>query len=258
MNKPWLSSYPPHVPAEIDLRGVTSLVTLAQRACQRFADRAAFTSLGVTLGFAEFDRLTRDFAAHLQRALGPCMGERIALMLPNSLQYPVAVFGALRAGMAVVNVNPLYTASELGFQLRDSGAVAIVVLENFAHTLSEALPGTAVRHVVVTQIGDLFPAPRRALVNFVVRRFKRPVTPWSIAGAVSLHDALDAGADALLEEVALTPADPAFVQYTGGTTGRPKGALLSHGNLVANVLQTTAWVGGALVPRPCARRAAAD
>ncbi len=246
--KIWLSSYPPGTPPEIDARAYASLKELLERGCARFGDRPAFSSFGATLSYRELDRLSRDFAAFLQARLGLGKGERIAIMLPNVLQYPVALFGALRAGLVVVNVNPLYTAPELQDQLADSGAVAIVVLENFAHTLERALPGTAVRRVVTTQLGDLFAAPRRWLVNFVVKRVRRLVLPWRIAGAIALRDALAQGARRALSEVALGPEDLAFLQYTGGTTGIPKGAVLSHGNMVANIEQTAAWIGNLLKP----------
>jgi len=241
----WLASYPPGVPAEVDWHATPSLKHLVERSCSRFADKPAFTSLGVTLSYREFERRSRDFAAWLQR-LGLDKGERVAVMLPNSLQHPVVVTGALRAGMTVVNVNPLYTAAELRHQLQDSGASVIVVLENFAHTVQEARSGTALRHVVVTQIGDLFPARMRWPVNFVLRRGKHAVPPYAIEGAWHLRSALRHGAESALREVEVGPDDVAFIQYTGGTTGRPKGATLTHGNLVANVEQVIAWTTGLL------------
>jgi long-chain acyl-CoA synthetase len=248
MDKIWLASYPPGVPAEAEVRAFPSLAAMFRHSCRRFADRPAFTNLGATLTFAEAESLTRHFAAYLQKQLGLRKGERVAVMLPNSLQYPVAVLGALRAGLAVVNVNPLYTPSELAFQLSDSGAAAIVVLENFAHTLQEALPDSAVRHVIVTQMGDLFPLLKRGAVNFVVRHLGKPLPAWSIPQAVHLRDALEEGSALPFDEPMLEAADTAFVQYTGGTTGRPKGAQLSHGGMVANVEQTIAWIGRTLLP----------
>lgn len=242
----WLASYPPGVPAEVDWRGTPSLKHMLERSCRRFADKPAFSSLGVTLSYRELDRRSREFAAFLQHDLGLVKGERVAVMLPNSLQHPVVVMGALRAGMAVVNVNPLYTAAELRHQLVDSGAAVIVVLENFAHTVQEARDGTPLRHVVVTQIGDLFPAGKRWAVNFAVRRIKRAVPPFEVGDAWSLRDALDRGGRQAATDVDVGPQDVAFIQYTGGTTGRPKGAVLTHGNLVANVEQVIAWVGGLL------------
>jgi long-chain acyl-CoA synthetase len=218
-----------------------------ERSCARFRDKPAFANMGVGLTFNEVDRLSGDFGAYLQKVIGLPKGERVAIMLPNLLQSPVVLFGALRAGMTVVNVNPLYTASELAHQLVDSGATAVVVLENFARTLEEALPKTQVRHVVTTQVGDLFPPVKRLLVNFVVKRVRRMVPQWRIPGAISLPDALAAGAAKTLDDVELGPDDIAFLQYTGGTTGRAKGAILTHGNLVANVEQTAAWIRGTLV-----------
>lgn len=244
MDRPWLASYPAGVPAHIDPHRYRSLIDLFDRSCARFRDRPALTSMGVTLSYSDFDRLSRRFAAYLQRD-GRGKGERLAIMLPNVLQYPVALFGALRAGMAIVNVNPLYTASELAQALADSGATAIVVLEHFARTLEQAMPGTAVRRVIVTSIADLFPAHKRCVVNFFARRM-RPVPPWRIPGALRLRDALARGRRRDGHDVELGPDDIAFLQYTGGTTGRPKGVVLTHCNMVANVEQVTAWVKGAL------------
>jgi long-chain acyl-CoA synthetase len=242
----WLASYPPGVPADVDWRATPSLKHLLERSCDRFADRPAFTSLGVSMSFRELDERSRAFGAFLQHRLGLGKGERVAVMLPNTLQHPVAVLGALRAGMTVVNVNPLYTAFELRHQLLDSGATAIVVLENFAHVVQEARPGTPLRHVVVTQIGDLFPAHKRWAVNFVVKHVKHAVSAYVLEGAWSLRDALARGTAHGLHEVDIGPDDVAFIQYTGGTTGRPKGAVLTHGNLVANVEQVVAWTAGLL------------
>ena len=241
MKKIWLDSYPPGVPPEIDARAFTSLKELLERTCLRYQHRAAFCNMGVPLTYGELDRLSRDFAAYLQKTCGLGKAERVAIMLPNLLQYPVVLFGALRAGLTVVNVNPLFTASELEHQLADSGAAAIVVLENFAQVLEQALPGTRVRHVVTTQVGDLFPAVKRVLVNFAVKRVKRMVPPWRIPGATGFRDALAQGARCSLEDANLGPADVAFLQYTGGTTGRAKGAVLTHANMVANVEQVAAW-----------------
>jgi long-chain acyl-CoA synthetase len=245
MQSNWLKHYPPGVPAEVEVHRHASLIALFEQSCARFRARPAFSNLGVSLSYDDIDRLSRAFAAYLQGQLGLAKGERIALMLPNLLQYPVALFGALRAGLTVVNVNPLYTARELRQQLADSGAVTIMVLENFAHTLQEAIADTAVRHVVTTQVGDLLPPLKRGLVNFVVKHVKHMVPPWNLPGAVAFNAALHTGARHALTEVALGPDDIAFLQYTGGTTGVAKGAILSHGNMVANVEQTSAWIGGA-------------
>mgnify|MGYP004701820291 CR=1 FL=1 len=242
----WLHHYPAGVPAQVDVRRYASLTELFARSCARFSARPAFSNMGVTLSYDEIDRKSRAFAAYLQQTLGLRKGERVAIMLPNLLQYPVALFGALRAGLVVVNVNPLYTARELRHQLADSGAVAIVVLENFAHTLQEIIADTAVRHVVTTRIGDLFPPLKRCLVNFVVKHVKRMVPPWNLPGATGFDAALKVGAGGTAREVPLGPEDIAFLQYTGGTTGVAKGAILTHGNLLANVEQTSAWIGATL------------
>jgi len=219
-----------------------TLKALFEHSCARWSARPAFTSMGVTLTYAGIERRSAAFGAFLRRTLGLAPGERVALMMPNLLQYPIALIGALRAGLAVVNVNPLYTAPELRFQLEDSGASAIVVLENFAHTVEHALAGTNVRHVITTQVGDEFPAPKRWAVNFAVKRVKRMVPAWRIPGAIPFRKA---HAPDTLDAV-VRPEDVAFLQYTGGTTGRPKGAVLTHANMAANVRQTLAWAGAQL------------
>src|SRR5512147_1912889 len=193
MDKVWLQQYPQGIPAEAEYRAYRSLKEILADACARFADRPAYGNLGVTLTYRELDQLSRDFGAYLQKVAGLKRGERLAIMLPNLLQYPIALFGAQRAGVVVVNTNPLYTARELEHQLKDSGATAIVVLENFAHTLEEVLPRTAVKTVITTQIGDLFPTPKRVLVNFVVKRVKHMVPEWHLAQSITFTDALAAG-----------------------------------------------------------------
>lgn len=242
MKKIWLDSYPRGVPPEVDARAFPSLVHLLEASCAHFRDRPAFANMGVELTYGDLDRLSRDFAAFLRGEAGLEPGERLAIMLPNVLQYPVVLFGALRCGLTVVNVNPLYTATELEQQLADSGARAIVVLENFAHTVEQVLARAPLRHVITTQLGDLFPPARRWLVNFAVKHVKRMVRPWRIPGAVDFRSALALGARRALAKLSLGAQDIAFLQYTGGTTGRPKGAILTHGNMVANVEQTAAWI----------------
>ena len=241
MERIWQKSYPPGVPAEIEMDGVTTLVSVVRDSCRRYADKTAYISMGKSIRYAELDRLTRDFAAWLH-ANGLGHGDRVALMMPNLLQYPVCLFGALRAGCVVVNCNPLYTAHELQHQLADSGARAIVVADNFAATRKSALAGTAVERVVVTSIGELLGPVKGRLVDFVVRRVKRLVPAWSLPRSIRLRDALRAGRAAPFAEVDLDQRDLACLQYTGGTTGVAKGAMLTHRNLVANLSQAYAWV----------------
>ncbi|MGY6273269.1 AMP-binding protein [Achromobacter denitrificans] len=241
MERIWQKSYPSGVPAEIEMDGATTLVSVVRDSCERYADKTAYISMGKSLRYAELDRLTRDFAAWLH-AHGLGRGDRVALMMPNLLQYPVCLFGALRAGCVVVNCNPLYTAHELQHQLADSGARAIVVADNFAATLQKALADTAVERVLVTSIGELLGPLKGRLVDFVVRRVKRMVPAWSLPSATKLGDALRAGRGAPFAEVALDQRDLACLQYTGGTTGVAKAAMLTHGNLVANLSQAYAWV----------------
>ena len=245
MERIWLKSYPAGVPAEIDLTEYTSLNDVLAQSCRKFRDLPAFRNLGTTITYAQLDRLSGHFAAWLE-GLSLAKGARVALMMPNLLQYPVALFGALRAGMIVVNINPLYTARELEHQLKDSGAEVIVILENFAHVLEKALANTAVKHVVTTQVGDLLTPPRRLMVNFTVKRVKKMVPEWHIGGAIPFRTALARGSRAPLDEAAPSHADIAFLQYTGGTTGRSKAAMLTHGGLVANMLQARAWSRGFL------------
>ena len=243
MDKIWLSSYPPGIPHEIDARAYPSLAAMIEFALARYRDRPAFESLGATLTYGEVDRASHDLAAYLQQGCGLAKGDRLAIMMPNVLQYPVAVFAAFRAGLTVVNCNPLYTGRELEHQLKDSGAKAIVVLENFAKTVQEVVARTPVEHVITTEIGDLFPPVKRLLTNLVVKYGKKLVPPWQIEGAIHLRTALASGRDLELTPVTLGPDDIAFLQYTGGTTGVPKGTMLTHGNLVANVEQASAWIG---------------
>ena len=247
MDKPWIKTYPPGVPAEIDPSRYANVREIFAESCQRFSGSPAFTNMGRTLTFADLERLSRDFGSWLQNVARLERGARVAIMMPNLLQYPVALFGALRAGYTVVNCNPLYTPRELEHQLKDSGATAIVILENFAKTLQEVIGHTQVKTVVTTQIGDMLGFPKSAIANFVVKRVKKMVPAWSLPGAVAFPSTLAAGRGQPLREPPLTHDDIAFLQYTGGTTGVSKGAMLTHGNIVANLLQTSAWWGPGLV-----------
>jgi long-chain acyl-CoA synthetase len=243
MERVWLKSYPPGVPADIDLAEYASLRDILERSCGRFGDLPAFTCMGRSITYRELDRLSSDFGSWLQNVAGLGKGTRVALMMPNLLQYPVAIFGLLRAGLVGVNCNPLYTPRELEHQLNDSGAEAIVILENFASTLEEVVGRTKVKSIVTTQIGDMLGFPKSVLANFVVKRVKKMVPPFRLPGAVRFGEALSAGAGHRLAPPPLSLEDVAFLQYTGGTTGVSKGAMLTHGNLVANLLQVSSWVG---------------
>ena len=242
MEKIWLKSYPPGVPAEIDVNEFRSLGDLFDRSVKRFADKTAYVCMGKAITYAELDAASARFGAFLQRDLGLPKGTRVALMMPNVLQYPIAMFGALRAGYTIVNVNPLYTARELEHQLKDSGAEAIVILENFAHTLEQVRAQVPIRHVIVTSLGELLGFPKGAIVNFVVRRVRKLVPPWTLDGHLSFGDALARGAAHALQPVEVGHEDAAFLQYTGGTTGVAKGAVLTHRNIVANLQQAHAWI----------------
>ncbi|HEY6451772.1 MAG TPA: AMP-binding protein [Steroidobacteraceae bacterium] len=241
MDRFWLKHYPQGVPAEVDVFAFDSLKALIESACARYADRVAFRGMGTPLSYGELEARSRAFGAWLQHRAGLKPGDRVAIMLPNVLQYPIAMFGALRAGLVVVNTNPLYTRAELEHQLKDSGASAIVVLENFAATLEQALPATDVRHVIVTGVGDQLRWPKGAIVNTVLRHVHRKVPRWRIEGAHRFGEVLEAGRELKLRPVSLDHEDLAYLQYTGGTTGVAKGAMLTHGNMVANVMQARAW-----------------
>jgi long-chain acyl-CoA synthetase len=247
MEKVWLKSYPDGVPAEINPAAYSSIKDVLEKSCAEYGDLPAFTCMDKSITFAELDRLSRNFAAHLQ-GLGLKKGDRVAIMMPNILQYAVAIFGVLRGGFIIVNTNPLYTARELEHQLHDSGAKAVVILENFANTLEQVLPKTDVKHVITTQAGDLLGFPKSLIVNLVVKYKKKLVPDWNIPGAVSLSSALSEGAGKSYTPPELGLQDLAFLQYTGGTTGVPKGAMLTHGNIVANLEQVAAWMAGKLEP----------
>jgi len=242
VEKIWLKSYPAGVPAEIDVDQFRSLGDLFEKSVAQFSQRDAFYCMGKTITYAELDALSARFGAFLQGELGLAKGARVALMMPNVLQYPVALYGALRAGYTVVNVNPLYTARELEHQLKDAGVEAIVILENFAHTLQSVIGKLSLRHVVVTRLGELLGFPKGAIVDFVVRRIRKMVPAWSLPGSVRFSDALQRGARHALKPVDVGHEDIAFLQYTGGTTGMAKGAVLTHRNIIANMQQAHAWI----------------
>ena len=239
-DRPWLSAYPEGVPAEIDATQYTSLVALMEEAFTKYRDRVAYSFMGKEVTYAQADVQSRILAAYLQ-GLGLTKGDRVALMMPNVPQYPVAVAAVLRAGYVVVNVNPLYTARELEHQLKDSGAKAIIIIENFATTLQTCIAATAVKHVVLCAMGDQLGLVKGALVNYVVRKVKKLVPAFQLPGAVRFNDALAKGAHLSFQAPQLLPDDIALLQYTGGTTGVSKGAVLLHRNVIANVLQSEAW-----------------
>ena len=239
-NHPWLSAYPAGVPAEIDASQYVSLVQLMEESFQKFAARTAYSFMGKDVTFGQTDSLSRAFAAFLQ-GLGLAKGDRVAVMMPNVPQYPVAVAAILRAGFVVVNVNPLYTPRELEHQLKDSGSKAIVILENFANTLQQCIANTPVKHVVLATMGDMLGGVKGTLVNYVVRKVKKMVPAYSLPGAIKFRDAVDQGTRGTLRKPEIKPDDVAVLQYTGGTTGVSKGAVLLHRNVIANLLQSEAW-----------------
>jgi long-chain acyl-CoA synthetase len=240
MEKIWLNSYPAGVPHEIDIDHIPSLVALFEDACAKFGDQVAYISMGKEMTYRQLDAESRAFAGWLQ-SLGLKKGERVALMMPNLLQYPVALFGTLRAGCVVVNCNPLYTPRELEHQLKDAGAAAIVIVENFAHTLQQVIGKTAIKHVVVTPMGELLGA-KGMIVNLLVRHVKKLVPDWNLTGSISFKSALATGRSHGWQPVELKHEDVAFLQYTGGTTGVSKGAMLTHANIASNVMQAHAWI----------------
>src|SRR5271154_7465518 len=248
MERIWLKQYPAGVPADIDVTQYSSLVELLEESFAKFRDRKAFICMDKSITYRDLDEMSLAFAAYLQ-GKGLQKGARVALMMPNVLQYPIATAAVLRAGYAVVNVNPLYTPRELEHQLKDSGAEAIIVLENFAITVQQVLGKTSVKHVIVGSMGDLL-GLKGVIVNLVVRRVKKMVPAFSIPHAVSFNDAIAAGRSMTFQKPRLMPDDVAFLQYTGGTTGVSKGATLLHRNVLANVLQNDAWLQPALKKPP--------
>ncbi len=248
MDKIWLKCYDKGVPEEINLAGYTSLSDYLNKNFQDFAQFPAYENMGFTLTFAEMEQRSKDFAAYLQNTLELQKGDRFAIMLPNLLQYVIAMFAAVRVGLIVVNVNPLYTTRELAHQLKDSGAKAILVLENFANVVQMALPKIDVKYVITTQIGDAYPRIKAALVNFVVKYVRKMVPKWSIPNAVDYRKVMKQGAALNFTPVPTDLDDIAYLQYTGGTTGGAKGAGLTNRNMLSNIMQLHSWVSPFLVP----------
>jgi long-chain acyl-CoA synthetase len=243
IERPWLASYPANVPAQVNVDEYPSIVSVLEQACKNFSGNPAFSNFGTVLTYDDIDRLSARFAAYLLGELKLKKGDRVALMMPNVLQYPIAIFGVLRAGLTVVNVNPMYTPRELKHQLRDSGAKAIVVMEMFAHVLADVIADTPVQKVITTCIGDLLSFPKGVVLNFVLRHVKRVIPEYELPNATGFRQALELGEQRSLPQVDIRPEDIAFLQYTGGTTGVAKGAMLTHRNLVANMQQASAWIG---------------
>jgi long-chain acyl-CoA synthetase len=242
MEKIWLKHYPAGVPAEIDLDEFRSIGDLFEKSVKLYGPRKAYINMDKAITYAELEKLSAAFGSYCQSVLKLPRGPRIALMMPNLLQYPICLYGALRAGYTVVNCNPLYTERELEHQLKDSGAEAIVIVENFARVLENVVARTPVKHVIVTQLGDMLDFPKRMIVNLVVKHVKKMVPAWNIANAIELRDALIEGGRYPLKPVDVGHEDLAFLQYTGGTTGVSKGAMLTHRNIIANLQQAHAWI----------------
>ena len=247
MEKIWLQSYQKGVRAEVDVRAYSSIIDVLHTSVKKFAHQPSFSNFGVTLTYSETAAYVNQLTSYLQKILKLQKGERVAIMMPNLLQYPIAVFGILQAGGVVVNVNPLYTPRELAHQLKDSGATAIVVLENFAHTLEKALSQTAIKQVIVATMGDMLGWIKGTAFNFMLRKVKKLVKPFNIPNAISFRDALSQGKKQRFTPVPLALEDLALLQYTGGTTGIAKGAMLTHGNIVANMQQAGEWIKANLV-----------
>tara|TARA_R110002074_G_scaffold402348_1_gene608430 strand:+ start:69674 stop:71335 length:1662 start_codon:yes stop_codon:yes gene_type:complete len=248
MDRPWLNNYPNGVSADIDIHKFNSVIDIFEQSVKAYADRPAFSNFGKSLTYSDFERATSALAAYLQQTLKLKKGDRVAIMMPNLLQNPVSIFAVLRAGLTVVNTNPLYTARELRHQLKDSGAKAIIVVENFAHTVETVLADTDVEHVIVTKMGDMLDFPKSMLINLVVKYVKKMVPSYTFATATSFKTALSEGSQLKFENTPLTHEDIAFLQYTGGTTGVAKGAVLTHKNMVANMLQASEWIKNDVLP----------
>jgi long-chain acyl-CoA synthetase len=245
MDRYWLKEYPAGVVDKIDTMGHSCVTDILDLTCQRFGGRPAFANLGTELTYSAIDQKSRAFSAYLQQSLQLKPGDRVAIMLPNILQYPIALYGILRAGLVVVNVNPLYTPRELKHQLKDSGAKAIIILENFAYVLAQIIRETAIKHVVTTEVGDILKFPKSRIVNFVLRHLKKTIPAWKIPQTQKFKFALQEGATRNFKTPKIKPNDIAFLQYTGGTTGVAKGAILTHKNIISNVMQAKSWVGSA-------------
>ncbi|MDJ1470934.1 AMP-binding protein [Xanthocytophaga flava] len=247
---PWLKNYPIGVPHQINPDAYTSLAELMEEAFQKYSDRPAFTCMGKQITFHELDTLTQQFAAYLQ-SIGLQKGDRVAIQMPNLLQYPIAMYGALRAGLIVVNTNPLYTPREMEHQFKDSGAKAIVIVANFVYNLEKIIKNTAIKHVIITNIGDMLGFPKKQIVNFVVKSIKKMVPAYHLPEAVSFSDALAKGSQNTFKRVEIKNSDLAYIQYTGGTTGISKGAMLTHRNMIANLEQTYHWMGSGMDLKAC-------
>lgn len=248
MDKPWLESYPNGIAAEIEAQGNKTIVDIFEESCSRFSTNTAYNNMGAELGYSELDDKTRQFASFLQNDLGFSKGDRVALMMPNMLQYPIALFGILRAGMVAVNVNPMYTARELEHQLNDAGVKGIVIVENFAATLQKVVNEVNLEAIVTTQIGDCLPTVKRMVTNLAVKHIKKMVPDFSLPDAIPFNTALSRGAQNSMQSVQVNADDIAFLQYTGGTTGAAKGAKLLHSNIVANIAQCSAWLEASTNP----------
>jgi len=242
MDRPWLNSYPKGINADIDVNKYSSIIDIFEQSIEQYPNNPAFTNFGKTLTYSQFEIATRSLANYLQHSLALKKGDRIAIMMPNLLQNPISIFAALRAGLTVVNTNPLYTARELRHQLKDSGAKAIIVIENFAHTVEKVIEDTDIQHIIITKMGDLLGFPKSVLINFAVKYFKKMVPNYSLPNATKFNNALSEGSKQNFLSTPLSHQDIAFLQYTGGTTGVAKGAVLTHKNMVANMLQASEWI----------------